>query len=86
MRCTNFQNYWIPLGSISGPPEKLRARVVVEVDTPSASDALALVDLHASVGTIRLHVPSDMEVHLFSSMSKKKLLENASQLKFELGS
>ena len=39
--------------------------MVVEVDTPSASDALALVDLHASVGTIRLHVPSDMEVRLF---------------------
>ena len=55
--------------------------MVVEVDTPSASDALALVDLHASVGTIRLHVPSDMEVRLLVFQHvRKKLPNNASQL------
>ena len=55
--------------------------MVVEVDTPSASDALALVDLHACVGTIRLHVPSDMEVRLLVFQHvRKKLPNNASQL------
>ena len=57
-----FLNCSLLLDSILGPPEKLHARVIVEVDTPSASDALALVDLYTSVGTVRLHAPSDMEV------------------------